>query len=69
MPTDNQIHKKPIALRFNPVLLARIDEIRPMTNFHTRTDLIETAVAVYLEYLCENLNEEAADPIKPFRAP
>lgn len=56
--SENYISKKPVALRLNPLLLERIDQIRPYTNFHTRTDLIETALSVYLEYLLENLSEE-----------
>lgn len=54
-----QLHKKQIALRLNPQLIERIDEIRPHTQFHTRTDLIETACALYIEYLAEGLAEGA----------
>lgn len=51
----NQPNKKQIALRLNPNLINRIDTLRPFTNFESRTELIETACAVYLEFLEEGI--------------
>lgn len=45
-------------MRINPVLLQRIDTIRPGAGFHSRTDLIETALTAYVEYLEENLTAD-----------
>jgi predicted DNA-binding protein len=50
-----QIHKKQIALRLKPEIIDRLDAVRPHTSFHTRTDMIETACALFVEYLEENI--------------
>lgn len=44
-------NKRQVALRLNTQLIERMDKIRPETRFHTRTDLIEEACAVYIEYI------------------
>lgn len=49
------VQKTPFAMRINPVLLQRIDAIRPGAGFYSRTELIETALAAYVEYLEENI--------------
>lgn len=45
-------------MRMQPDLLERIDAIRSDAGFHTRTDLIEKALAAYLVYLEEIICEE-----------
>jgi hypothetical protein len=48
------VQKTPFAMRIYPILLKLIDAIRPGAGFHSRTELIETALAAYVEYLEEN---------------
>lgn len=55
-----ELYKKQIALRLKPHLLTRIDNIRPLTNFDTRTELIETACATYITFLEEQLENQKA---------
>jgi metal-responsive CopG/Arc/MetJ family transcriptional regulator len=54
-------NKKQIALRFDPSLVKRIDDIRPHTHHPTRTELIETACIAYVSYLRYCLEEEALE--------
>jgi metal-responsive CopG/Arc/MetJ family transcriptional regulator len=53
------MNKKQIALRLKPSLVKQLDDIRPHTCFHTRTEFIETACSTYLAYLKYRLEMEA----------
>lgn len=51
-------NRKQIALRFDPNLLKRMDDIRQYTHHPTRTELIETACIAYVSYLKYCIEEE-----------
>ncbi len=61
---SNYEHKRQIALRINPKLIERLDEIRLFSNFDTRTELIETACTLYVTYLEEQLCAGYSDEVE-----
>lgn len=48
--------KKPVALRIPERLLEKVDKILPETTFESRTDFIEEAIVMYLEYVDNKLH-------------
>lgn len=51
------MNKKLISLRLSLRLIKRLDDIRPYTKFHTRTEFIETACYAYAAFLADSLEE------------
>jgi metal-responsive CopG/Arc/MetJ family transcriptional regulator len=54
--TDSR--KKLISIRFDKEILESVDSINKRTRFHSRTDLIEEACAVYAAYIQDCLERE-----------
>jgi hypothetical protein len=54
MNTEDQ-NKQPVSFRIRPRLIADIDAVIDQTPFETRTDFIEEALVMYLEYIEQQL--------------
>lgn len=44
-------NKHPVSFRISPRLIAEIDQLIDKTPFESRTDFIEEALVMYLEYI------------------
>lgn len=47
-------HKMPVAMRFKPELVQKIDYVRELENLPTRTAFVERACELYALYILES---------------